>query len=459
MAAPLSPRPDIRVTSKTLSHHLSHAATCALTSPFEDCVVMVLDGFAEDRCSAFFHFHDNRFDPIETGPLKSLEREVVNRSFGTAYAVATSLCGFKPTEGEEWKVMGLAGYGLERPEIQDFFNAHTCVDGLIVEFSWMDRAALKDLEELVGGFREFGDPDTLSAADLARNFQTCWEDALIAVASALDEMKLSPNLAFGGGCALNSSANGKILNRTGFEQLHVPCAPADDGNALGAALYEAHCVRAIPRLAEVHSPYLGSRTPVAEIERIIAFGGIAYDRAEDYTALCAHVADILVRGGIIGWMQGSAEFGPRALGNRSILADPRSVEIKQRINKTVKFREDFRPIAPAILDERGPEYFEDYQPSPYMERTLKVRCEKQGDIPSVVHVDGTARLQSVRRAWNPLFHDLLVAFDALTDVPVLANTSLNVMGKPIVHSVQDALLVFFSSGLDHMVIDRYVLSK
>jgi carbamoyltransferase len=250
-----------------------------------------------------------------------------------------------------------------------------------------------------------------------------------------------------------------LLRGSGFDALHVPSAPADDGNALGAVLYHRHVSLGIPREPKVLTPYLGSEIDDAELAAVAAFGKIPHRRFEEEQELIALVAAALAAGRIIGWAQGRAEFGPRALGNRSILADPRAADMKDRINAIIKFREKYRPLAPAILHEHGPEYFEDYQESPYMERAVRFRSDVIARVPAVVHADGTGRLQTVKRAWNPRFHALLTRFFELTSVPILVNTSFNVMGKPIVHSAQDALTVLVTSGLDAVVVGNYVFGR
>ncbi|MCK6552922.1 carbamoyltransferase, partial [Myxococcota bacterium] len=247
---------------------------------------------------------------------------------------------------------------------------------------------------------------------------------------------------------------------TGFERVHVPSAPADDGNALGAALlacFEDHPARARPRTSPM-SPYLGSTLDAEALDRAEALGGLVDVRPRD-VPVEAHAARLLAEGRILGWAQGRAELGPRALGHRSILADPRNPKIKDLINGRVKFREEFRPFAPSILEEYGPEYFEDYQPSPYMERTLVFRPEVRAKVPGVVHEDGTGRLQSVRRDWSPSYHALIEHFRVLTGVPLVLNTSFNVMGKPIIHTVEDALAVFHTTGLDALVLEDRVYEK
>jgi carbamoyltransferase len=256
-----------------------------------------------------------------------------------------------------------------------------------------------------------------------------------------------------------------VTERSAFKRLFVPAAPSDDGNAVGAALlahaedHRAETAHTPSPRPSVASPYLGSTIDPKELAH---FGHSArmLGRLElDRSAICGFVAAELARGKVVAWIQGRAEFGPRSLGNRSILADPRNPLMKERINSIVKFREGFRPFAPSVLDEFGEQYFEGYTFTPYMERTLRIRPEHRAKIPAVCHVDGTGRLQSVTKASNPRFHELISAFHQLTGVPVLLNTSLNVMGKPIVHSAADAFNIYLSSRIDILVIDDLVFSK
>jgi carbamoyltransferase len=206
-------------------------------------------------------------------------------------------------------------------------------------------------------------------------------------------------------------------------------------------------------------PYLGSYIDTKNLERILGFGGVVHQEFSDEASLCSEVAQILSQGKIIGCVQGRAEFGPRALGNRSILADPRPKSMKDEINRRVKFREEYRPLAPSILHEHGEQYFENYQESPYMERTLRFRESVRDKVPAVVHVDGTGRLQTVKEEWNPLFYRLISEFYKRTNIPILLNTSLNVMGKPIVHSVSDALTVLYTTDLDFLIVGKYLIGK
>jgi carbamoyltransferase len=437
------------------AHHLAHAATAVYTSPFEECIVMNIDGSGETESVTFYHFANNEFRSLNTNSAWRV-------SLGHLYIRITEACGFDANEGEEWKVMGLAGYGRPRREIYDFFMSRTRIKGMeiSVDLDMLNTMAWKTaLEAITGPFRREDDPDVLKAADLAHNFQAYFTDVVCELAKNACKLGLSKNLALGGGCALNSSANGQILERSGFNRLHVPSAPADDGNALGVALYEKHYVQRQPRKPQIMSPYLGSYIDTRNLERILGFGGVVHQEFPDEASLCSEVAQILSQGKIIGWVQGRAEFGPRALGNRSILADPRPKSMKDEINRRVKFREEYRPLAPSILHEHGEQYFENYQESPYMERTLRFRESVRDKVPAVVHVDGTGRLQTVKEEWNPLFYRLISEFYKRTNIPILLNTSLNVMGKPIVHSVSDALTVLYTTDLDFLIVGKYLIGK
>jgi len=441
---------NIAMETKMVNHHLAHAATAVYTSPFEECVVMIIDGYGEGTTTSFYHYHDNRFDLIHQQGIYSL---------GLLYSYITELCGFSSLEGEEWKIMGLAAYGSFQQEIYDLFKGLVVFDGLKFEMKYDVGTFFPTLMSLMGGMRHPDDPNVMRVADLAHNFQRFFEETVVQLARSAGDLGLSKNLAYGGGCALNSSANGKILESTAFERLHIPSAPADDGCALGAALYEKNRGNGVGARARFTSPYLGSRMDMARLEKMLGFGGIRYHHLPDEKDLCQEVAGLLDGGNIVGWIQGRAEFGPRALGNRSILADPRPADMKDRINSRVKFREDYRPLAPSILHEFGGDYFENYQESPYMERTLKFREAVKDTIPAVVHQNGTGRLQTVKEEWNPRYYRLIRAFYEKTGIPLLLNTSFNVMGKPIVHSVEDAITVFFTTGLDYLVIGDYLLMK
>jgi carbamoyltransferase len=410
---------------------------------------MIVDGFGERGTIAYYTYRD--------GQISLIKQHKGQESLGALYMLITDLCGFSTFKGEEWKVMGLAPYGRFSSAIYDQIRSIVEVHGCDIRYS--SRRKLRHAMQNLESFRRRKDSSPLDAADLAYNGQLVFSEIMNALLKHFHELTHANNLILGGGCALNSSYVGSILENTGFKNLHVPCAPTDDGNALGAALlaYEKLNTRRSARLP-IPSPYLGSSICPGTLRRLAETGDPKRTRHLP-GRVHRETARILAEGKIVGWIQGRAEFGPRALGDRSILADPRPSDMKERINKMVKFRENFRPFAPSILHEYGNEYFENYQESPYMERVLRFRKEVVHKVPAVVHVDRTGRLQTVKRSWNKRFYELIEEFYKLTQIPILLNTSFNVMGKPMIHSVEDALGVFYTTGLDALVIEDYLLEK
>ncbi|MBX6372742.1 MAG: carbamoyltransferase [Acetobacteraceae bacterium] len=444
-------RGHARVTLRRYDHHLCHAAFACWGSPFEEAASLVVDGMGEVGAAAIQRYHGD-------GRIETLRRHVGRESIGFFFGLVTDLCGFDQVKGEEWKVMGLAPYGERDPELLALLRRlYTVREGDLV---FADAATVREVARAIAARRP-PDPGGQGWADLARCGQDVFEEMMAVLLAEAAAKAPSENLVLSGGCALNSSFNGKIAGRTPFRRVYVPSAPADDGNAVGAAwlaVSEDHGgVRPPAARGGFVSPYLGSPLRTEPFEAMAAWEPRLKRLSED--RLIAETARLLAEGKLVGWAQGRAEFGPRALGNRSILADPRPAGMKDLINAKVKFREAFRPFAPAILAEHGPDWFEDYQESPYMERTLRWRPEKRPLVPAVVHADGTGRLQSVRREWNPRFHALLSEFHRLTGVPVLLNTSFNVMGKPILHSAEDAILMFHTTGLDVVVVEDAMLVK
>lgn len=433
-----------RVAKRGWNHHHCHAATACFSSPFDDALCVVMDGMGEGSSTSVFSFRDGKIRRLDAPQRANLA------SLGIFYSQVSFAAGFDPIAGEEWKLMGLAAYGKLDEDLYRLLRPLVVVAG--------DRLSLsRDYARTFDRLLSFRRREPRANADLAFTAQKVFEEVLFAFLNAAHERWGGENLIFTGGCALNSSANGKILAATSFARLHVPMAPGDDGNAIGAALLAwqaAHPGRDVPRFS---TPYLGSEQPEGSLARVHRYGVEPCLVAGDTNELTDYVAGALAGGSIVGWMQGRAEFGHRALGNRSILAHPDAPGIKDRLNAAVKFREEFRPFAPSILHESGPDYFENYAPSPYMERTL---AWLPGRAPSGVrHVDNTGRLQSVTKAGSPLFHDLISAFDRRTGLPILLNTSFNVMGRPMVHDTEDALGVFFTSDLDLLVLGRSVFRK
>jgi carbamoyltransferase len=438
-----------KVSYVTFQHHLAHAANGCYTSPFEDAACMVVDGQGEGGSISYYEYRGGR--------LRLVERMRGPQSLGLLYGLCTELCGFDPRRGEDWKMMGLAPYGSLDPEVHRSLRSLVRMNGLTFRYP-----SAAEVRRWVTGMHRWARPDgadAMSVADLAHTAQHFYAEVMDQLLGNFYSMGISDNLVLAGGCALNSSYNGRIVGRTGFTRLHVPSAPADDGNALGAAFlaYHGDHPEAGPP-GRVGSPYLGSTISARALENLVRLGRLASTRHCPGT-VHAEAARLLAEGKVVGWIQGRAEFGPRALGNRSILADPRRPDVKEQINSIVKFREPFRPFAPSILDAYGCDYFEGYQTSPYMERTLVWKEGVRASVPGVVHVDGTGRLHSVRRDWNERLHSLLSAFYERTGVPVLLNTSFNVIGKPIVHTLEEALGLFCTTAMDALVVEDYVIEK
>ncbi|MBF0224883.1 MAG: hypothetical protein HQK76_05455 [Desulfobacterales bacterium] len=440
--------PDKQVIFKGYEHHLTHAATSCYTSPFKEAVCVVVDASGEFYSTGFFHYQNGKLKQI-----KEFKNSLA--SIGLFYSHLCYACGFDPIAGEEWKIMGLAPYGKFNEEIyQKLKNILYIKKGKIIPQGSLFRMFV-ELRKM----RRKADEPILNSADLAYNGQLFFSEMMTNILTDVYRLGISDNLILSGGCGLNSAYNGKILETTAFKNLFIFSAPGDDGNAIGSALlayYEDNPPK--ESRAKYQTPYLGSSMSSKTIENMRKFSNLKSSLPQGMTVI-KRTAELLSQGKIIGWVQGRAEFGPRALGNRSILADPRSLEVKDILNSRVKFREEYRPFAPSILHEFGHEYFENYQESPYMERTLKFKEEVKNRVPGVVHADGTGRLQTIKREWNERYYELIHEFYQITGIPILLNTSFNIMGKPIIHSVEDALAGFLTTGLDVLVIGDNLYEK
>jgi carbamoyltransferase len=437
------------VIRREYEHHLTHSAAACLSSTFEDALSVVVDGLGESTSVNVYHYH--------RGAHRLLSRKASPGSLGQFYSFLCELCGFDPIAGEEWKVMGLAAYGRKDDRYHALLRDLLVVDGITLREG---KRSGSSREKLWAGRRTPVQP-ALDYANLAHTGQLVFAEYMDELLRNVHASGLSNNLVLSGGCALNSAYVGRLAAGMPFNESFVFCAPADNGNALGAALlaFREDHGEWTPRTL-VQTPYLGSTLEPQAIARLLQYGELELlETARAGDELHTRVAEEIARGKIVAWVQGRAEFGPRALGNRSILADPRNRKIKEIINAKVKFREEFRPFAPSILAEFGDEYFENYCDTPYMERALRFRPEMAQRVPGVVHVDGTGRLHSVTRELNEDYYLLLRAFHRITGVPILLNTSFNVMGKPIVHSVEDAVAVFLTSGIDLLVINGYIFTK
>ncbi|MEX2417923.1 MAG: carbamoyltransferase [Actinomycetota bacterium] len=437
-----------------VEHHLAHAASAFYPSGFDEAAVLTLDRGGDFLSTTLGHGRDTQL---------TIEKEVGNPdSLGEIYTALTWYLGFKPN-CDEGKVMGLAPYGRDRfaKEFRDLVRLTD--DGLFeVNLDWFNYQ--REGKPLAPKFIErYGPPRGPNAElnehheDIAFALQDVIEEAGLHIARALHDATGSTNLAIAGGVALNSVMNARLLNETPFERLFVQASAGDAGNALGAALYVWHALLGHTREWTMTHPFLGPEPGEGELKRTVEKeGGLSWREVKDPAT---EAARMIAGGKIVGWFNGRAEIGPRALGARSILADPRRAEMKDIVNERVKHREPFRPFAPAVLDEAGDEYFDNYATNPFMLLVLPIRHDKRGAIPAVTHVDGTGRLQSVTRDGFPEFHRLIEAFGAETGVPVVLNTSFNVMGEPIVNKPDEAVNDFLSTGMDALFLGPYLTEK
>lgn len=463
-------------------HHYSHAASAFHPSPFDEAVVLTLDGVGEWATSSV---------AIGRGSDLELVREIrFPHSLGLLYSAFTQYAGFRVNSGE-YKLMGLAPYG--EPIHTDLILDHLIdlrddgsfrLDQRFFDYATGLRMIDRSFEELFGRSARDPDADAIEPfhMDIAASIQAVTEQVLLTLTRSLSEEFGLPNLCMAGGVALNCVANGKVLRDASFEEIWIQPAAGDAGGAVGAAYAAYHRElghrRRPVRTDGMKGSLLGPRYTQADIESRLDELDASYRVGSDADLLDI-VADSLANGRIVGWFQGRMEFGPRALGNRSILADPRPIEMQRRLNLSIKFREGFRPFAPAVPVELVHQWFDLSRPSPYMlfvadvhesriDRSVNAESSQhsldglnrpRSTIPAVTHVDRSARVQTVDPGTNPRFHELLTRFGKITGTPVLANTSFNVRGEPIVASPEDAFRCFMGSGLDLLAIGNCILEK
>jgi carbamoyltransferase len=462
----------------TISHHLAHAYSAFAACPFEEGVVMVVDGVGGYRADvmepyppvndisqlareseSYYRFSGSKLEAIKKVWLEPsrgfLSDEFYNMpGLGAVYSrVATYVFGDWNKCGE---LMGLAPYG--RPHaVKPFLEMQ---DGNLKVNPWPEAYDKPWLMEGGPDRKWDTDPAMKHWEDLAWQIQDDTEQVLLARARWLRETTGAKNLCMAGGVALNCVANGKLAREAGFENVWIQPAAGDDGNAIGCALYGHVAIQKNPRNTTIKHAFFGRPYSDQEVKDAINKRVVKLvSKATPSPDICKETAKILADGKIIGWFQGRSEFGPRALGNRSIIADPRTPEMKDILNSRVKHRQPFRPFAPIVLEERAAEIFLGPGDSPYMLMAKHVHPDWVNKIPAVVHVDGTARVQTVNEATNPRLYRLLKEFEALTGVPVLVNTSFNIKGEPIVETPQDALECFLGTGIDHLVLHDIVVSK
>jgi len=436
-----------------VGHHDAHAAAAFYPSPFGEAAVLTLDRGGDFLSTTMQHGQGTR--------LRELAAVRNPDSLGEVYSAFTWYLGFLPN-ADEGKVMGLAPYGEDKlvPELAGMVR-HTPDGAFRVNFDWFGYQ--RQSGWLSRRFNDrFGPPrrPVSELTELHRNLayavQDVIEEAALHVARRLRQRTGSRNLCLGGGVALNSVMNARLLREAGFEHVFVQPAASDAGNALGAALWLWHQRLGNPREEVMEHAFWGPEFTQRACEEALERRGL---RAEQVHDAPAQAATLLAESGIVGWFQGRAEVGPRALGNRSILADPRRAGMKDVVNARVKRRESFRPFAPSLLHERGTHWFEDYYPNPFMLLVLPVRPERRELIPAVTHVDGSARLQTVTPGFNRRFHRLIVEFERRTGVPVVLNTSFNLRGEPIVLTPDEAVHDFLASDMDALFLGDLLVRK
>lgn len=453
-------------------HHQSHAAAAFLTAPTREAAILTADGVGEWATLSMGRGTRGADGSCGIELLRELR---FPHSLGLLYSAFTAFLGFEVNEGE-YKVMGLASYG--RPRFEEQVRAmirRTDDDAFALDLSFFDfhvsaeRAYSSRFVEMFGPPRtphEAVDPATPEGArwaDLAASVQRVLEDLLVELTRALRRETGLRDLCLGGGVALNGCANARILRESGFERVFVPPAPGDAGCALGAALYADRVhFRGPDRTVPDHA-FWGCAVDPLELERVAREDGLRTELASDDAALLERVSGELAAGRIVGWMDGRSELGPRALGNRSILAAPDRADTRDRLNREVKYREEFRPFAPAVPAAVADRYF-DLPPGGarlcrFMSGVFPVRPEWRGRLAAVTHVDGTARVQAIDPLTSPRFHALLVAFGRRTGVPVLLNTSFNLSGEPIVNRAVEGYSTFRRSGIELLVAGRCVVTK
>ncbi len=441
-------------------HHYSHLALAYYTSPFNNAIGLSIDAVGENETLLACYIRDNKFHKITTLTFPN--------SLGLVYSAFTAYLGFKPNEGE-YKVMGLAPYG-DKTKYEYVFDKITYYERLldlinINQKYFTYRTSETDmfnskLIDLIGFPPRFeGEPIEQNHKDLAAALQSWYESQFYFILNRINSNWNSDNLVLGGGCAYNGTANGKIKQHTTFKNVWIPFAPSDAGSAIGACLWHYHITLGNPKVkdGDNQSPYLGPDWNVKVGDIVKQNKKLCVEVAPDEARLCEIVARFIKKGKIIGWFQGRTEFGARALGNRSILANPHLSDIRDRINKVVKKREMFRPFAPSVTIEDYQKYFSSEGDVPYMNQVVQVISETS--IPSVTHIDNSARIQTVTKEQNPLYYKLLKEFEKLTGTPILLNTSFNLKDHTMTNDPDKAIWTFLNCDMDVLVINNFIIYK
>ena len=449
-----------------IEHHRAHLASAFFSSPFEEATLISIDGSGDFSTIMIAKGIGNKIEVIESQDFPV--------SIGFFYSAFTQFLGF-PYYGDEYKVMGLSPYGS--PEYlkemrsimwsgdknilewnSSFFNLNNCAvsysDNIPNVSQLFDES---NFEKLFGVKKSKNEEINQRHKNIASSLQMRTEELIFEIIERAFKQTGISNLCIAGGVAQNSVANGKILNNTSIKEIYIPSAGHDAGISMGASQYHYFHNLDNKRIEALYNANLGISFSNEKIKEIIEGLGLSYKYLEDDT-LFKYVAKAISNNNVIGFFDGKAEFGPRALGSRSILADPRNSKAQQLLNEKIKKRESFRPFAPSILEDYGEEYFKNYQFTPFMERVLPIRKEKQKLIPAVTHVDGSGRLQSVSKELRPRYYELILEFYNITGIPILINTSFN-ENEPVVNIPEEAIDCYLRTDMDMLVIGNYILEK
>ena len=458
---------ELKAKFHNVEHHRSHLASAFFASPFEESALLSIDGFGDFTSTMTGLGKGNKIEVLETVSYP--------HSVGVFYTTFTQWLGF-PHYGDEYKVMGLAPYG-QPTHLEQLRKVIKFKDNGLFELDlkyfdhpskgvnmvWeggipaMDSLYSEALLNEFGPARKADEPLSQDHKDWATSVQRITEELIYHLLTHLQQKTGSDAVCIAGGVAQNSVANGKILLKTPFKKVYIPPAGHDAGTCIGAALWVYNQLLDRPRTAPMLHGYLGSRFSNENIEELLKQKNISYQKLEG-EALFSKVTDCLINAGVVGWFQGRAEFGPRALGHRSIIADPRRDDAKEILNAKIKRRESFRPFAPSILKQHIPHYFEQVDDVPFMEKVFLIKEEQRFKIPAVTHVDGTGRLQSVEQAIEPKYYGLINNFYEKTGVPILLNTSFN-ENEPIVNTPEEALNCFLRTKMDMLVLEDIVIER
>ena len=459
-------RSQINAIFHRIEHHQTHVAAGFLISPHEEAAVLSVDGMGD--------FTSTLTAMAKGTDWRELSRVYFPHSIGFLYTAITMYLGF-PHYGDEYKVMGLAPYG--EPEFADLFRRMISPKGdgfelnldyfthhkKGIQMSWNDGAPTIQsflgprLEQELGRARMPQDPMTTRHNNIAKSLQVVVEEIILHLLDRLHERTGCRNLCMTGGVAMNSVANGKITSKTNFENVYVPAGAADNGTSFGAAFYIWNHLLGKPRTFVQDHAYWGCESTDEECAAAIRTLALPFE-VHQIDQLVDRVTDLVIDGKVVGWFRGRMEFGARALGNRSLLADPRRTDMRDIINLRIKFREKFRPFAPSILEEHVSDWFQINEPTPYMEKVFPIRPECRERIPAVTHVDGSGRLQTVSKRTNPDYHALISCFHEKTGVPIILNTSLN-ENEPIVRTPIEAINCFLRTEMDVLVLGNCVIDR